>query len=178
MLDTMKSTVNPTMRYLKTTDFIPYEGAGSTRCRSVTVIVGSHRSPVGGLTVALLMSGSAVSAGVGVGVIDGVGVIVGVLVGGGGGGGGCSSGFSVGVRVLVGLGVAVWVGVAVAVGVGVFVGVGVEVGVAVYGAAPAKSRQVAVGTGRSNCCSRPSPVISRTMVSRSVRKTSPRLSEA
>ncbi len=109
MLDTMKSTVNPTMRYLKTTDFIPYEGAGSTTCRSVTEIVGSHNSPVGGLTVAPLISGSATSTGVGVGVIDGVSVIVGVLVDGGGGGGG----FSVGVRVRVGLGVAVLVGVVV-----------------------------------------------------------------
>lgn len=173
MLDTMKSTVNPTMRYLKTTDFIPYEGAGSTRCRSVTEIVGSHNSPVGGLTVAPIMSGAAISAGVGVGVIDGVGVIVGVCVGGFG----LSVGSLVGVGVRVGLRVAVLVGVAVSVGVAVLVGVGVAVGVAVYGAAPAKSRQVAVGTGSRSSCSMPSPVSSLTMVSRSERTTSPKLSE-
>ena len=102
MLETMKSNVNPTTRYFKITEFMPYDGAGSTRRISVTDTVGSHGSPVGAFTVTLVMLGVAVSAGVGDGVIDGVTVMVGVLVGGGGGG---SSGLFVGVRVRVGLGV-------------------------------------------------------------------------
>lgn len=173
MPETMKSTVKPITRYFKTTDFIPYEGAASTKCRSVTETVGSHRSPVGGLTVAPVMLGSATSAGVGVGVSDGVSVIVGVCVGGFG----LSVGSLVGVRVLVGRRVGVLVGVAVSVGVAVLVGVGVWVGVAVNGAAPVKSRQVAVGTGRRSSCSMPSPASSLTMVKRSEWKTSPKLSE-
>jgi hypothetical protein len=118
-------------------------------------------------------SGMGVGEGVGVGVSLGVGVIEGVNVGGFG----LSVGSLVGFLVLVGLGVAVLVGVAVSVGVAVLVGVGVWVGVAVYGAAPAKSRQVAVGTGRRSSCSMPFPVSSRTMFNRSVRKTSPKLSD-
>jgi hypothetical protein len=118
-------------------------------------------------------SGMGVGEGVGVGVSLGVGVIEGVKVGGFG----LSVGFSVGVRVLVGRGVAVLVGVAVSVGVAVLVGVCVWVGVAVNGSAPAKSRQVAVGTGCRSSCSIPSPASSLTIVKRSEWKTSPKLSE-
>ena len=88
-----------------------------------------------------------------------------------------SVGSLVGVLVLVGLRVAVLVGVAVSVGVAVLVGVGVGVGVAVYGAAPAKSRHVAVGTGRRIWSTRFSPASSPTIAILSVRNTSPKLSE-